>query len=350
MRSIVLLGLMNKSTILMKKITYPLYFLLVFLLLDWGVGFFYHRVLADKSNLRIKSTRYHHDLRPQFFGIDNWGDFKQPYRTNSLGFRDRDTGTISLLTTSKKRFVFIGDSFTEGVGVSFDSSFVGRIASTWQSRNIEVLNAGVVTYSPRLYYLKMKEWIENQHLSFDHLVVVLDNADIQDEIVYENWTPGFWHYSTSLSVYEKAQIRFNKIITPSISWDQQDYYKERDKWLYEPALYHKWASLGFSLALQNIKKLQQLCLSNQRKLTLVIFPRPEQIRRGAISDSYVKAWTNFCKQEKIPLINLYGYFIETDPAQAARVIRSYFIPGDVHWNDQGHQLVSNALLNELTIN
>ena len=87
----------------MKKILYPLYFLLVFLLLDGGVGYIYHRVLADKSKLRIKSTRYHHDLRSQFSGIDLWGDFKQSYRTNSLGFRDRDTGTIALVTTSKKR-------------------------------------------------------------------------------------------------------------------------------------------------------------------------------------------------------------------------------------------------------
>ena len=49
--------------------------------------------------------------------------------TNSLGFKDKTNRQISL-KTDKKRLVFIGDSFTEGLGLIYEKTFVGLIDET----------------------------------------------------------------------------------------------------------------------------------------------------------------------------------------------------------------------------
>lgn len=327
-----------------KKVLRVLYFLFIFLLLDWCVGYFYTKVIMGYTGkLRKKSVAYHHDLRANFQGVDIWGKDTAAYYTNSLGFRDRANRKVSLKKENRRRVLFMGDSFTEGVGVPYDSTFVGRLAQV-SSPTIEFLNAGVVTYSPKLYYLKTREWI-SQGLELEELWVVLDNPDIQDEIVYEGWYPGFWNYSTVLSIYEKLKIRYKKVITPTIIWDEKNYYAERERWIYDNAIYEKWGQRGLQLAKQNLGQLKQLCDDNKIKLHLVIFPRPEQIKRAVLKDRYVESCETFSKELAIDLVNLYPSFIRAgDAVNNQQLIDECFIPGDAHWNSKGHRRVAEALL------
>src|SRR5207302_984891 len=73
-------------------------------------------------------------------------------------------------------------SFTEGIGSDFDESFAGLLqrAGRMRSDPIEFLNAGVLSYSPVVYYQKTKFLIE-AGLQFDELVVFIDISDIHDE-------------------------------------------------------------------------------------------------------------------------------------------------------------------------
>jgi hypothetical protein len=93
------------------------------------------------------------------------------------------------LKSDKPRIVFLGDSFTEGLGVPWGETFVGRIAEALEPKGIEVLNAATASYSPLLYYDKMKYWIE-QGLVFDELVVFVDISDVRDELAYKDFAPG----------------------------------------------------------------------------------------------------------------------------------------------------------------
>src|SRR5215471_9257725 len=88
------------------------------------------------------STYYHHGLKPFFSGMTNWGPLRIHMYTNSLGFKDKTTRTVPL-KPDRRRIVFIGDSFTEGVGIPYEQTFVGRIAAAVNSDACEVLDAGV---------------------------------------------------------------------------------------------------------------------------------------------------------------------------------------------------------------
>src|SRR5690606_2268526 len=62
----------------------------------------------------------------------------------------------------------------------WEETFVGRFAL--QSPQLEVLNAGVLSYAPSVYYRKTA-WLLEAGYAFDELVVYLDVSDIQDEAI-----------------------------------------------------------------------------------------------------------------------------------------------------------------------
>ena len=124
---------------------------------------------------RMSSATTHHALRPLAVGKDRWGDVEIEFAVNSLGCRDVSARTVR--ATADKRIVFIGDSFTEGVGVDWASSWVGRVAKALPA---EVLNAAVSSYCPNIYARRIRELLE-QGTQFHEVVVAIDISDPIDE-------------------------------------------------------------------------------------------------------------------------------------------------------------------------
>jgi hypothetical protein len=89
---------------------------------------------------------YHH-------GFIKNGTFESYYSTytNSLGFKDSKVREVEL-NTNRKRIMFIGDSFTEGVMLDWEDTFIGIISDSLKNKNIKILNAGRSSYSPSLYW------------------------------------------------------------------------------------------------------------------------------------------------------------------------------------------------------
>ena len=54
-------------------------------------------------------------------------------------------------------YIFIGDSFTEGVGLNYNDTFVGIFEKNLSNKDIG--NLAMSDYSPRNYYHKIKEYI-----------------------------------------------------------------------------------------------------------------------------------------------------------------------------------------------
>ena len=103
-------------------------FLIVYLVLDIV---FFSLIPEDlKSKLynnrahRIKSFYYHHDFRPLSSFYDHWGYERYKIYTNSLGFKDKSNRLVEF---KDRNILFIGDSFTEGVGIEYENTYVGLI-------------------------------------------------------------------------------------------------------------------------------------------------------------------------------------------------------------------------------
>jgi hypothetical protein len=125
---------------------------------------------GGKSHLRAHA-------RSQFRPRGCLGGHHDQIFTNSLGFKDARVREVPL-RSDRKRVLFMGDSFTEALGVAYEESFVGRFAAAFPQ--LEVLNGGVSGYAPSVYYAKTKYLIE-MGLQTDEVIVYIDISDIQEE-------------------------------------------------------------------------------------------------------------------------------------------------------------------------
>jgi hypothetical protein len=154
------------------------YCLAIYAVLDLAYSAYLH---DEGLTPRIADPVYHHTLVPNFDGYNNWGDTRFKLYTNSLGFRDAAVRDVPA-SSSMHRVLLIGDSFTEGLGVNFEDSFAGMLywAGIGRASKIEFLDAGVIAYSPVLYYQKTKSYLD-RGLRFDEVIVFSDPSEVRDE-------------------------------------------------------------------------------------------------------------------------------------------------------------------------
>lgn len=114
---------------------------------------------------------------------DHFGPLTSMYHVDSLGMRDASCREVPL-HSDRPRIMIVGDSFVEGIGVSWEESFVGRLAAALDKRGVEILNAGVASYSPTIYDSWVTHLIRDQGVVVDQVVVFIDISDIKDEHYY----------------------------------------------------------------------------------------------------------------------------------------------------------------------
>lgn len=347
--------------------------LCVFIMLDRAAG--YMLIPRDYNIFRSPHPFYHHDLVPNSIAVAKWGDTEYPMFTNSLGFRDDDVKTIAFASSSK-RILVMGDSFVEGIGVPYEQSVAGILQQALRKSNIEVLNAAVISYSPKLYYLKTLELLEQRKLEFDELLVFIDISDIQNEIAYEFFEPA------PFPVFAKIRFELNKYLshtsffyaafrqllrrTETASLENlhadglfpcladiednlltdENFRKTEGIWTVDEVIYEQFGKKGLSLAKKNMQKLVALCQKHQISVTLVVYPWPAQLIERDLESIQVAFWKTFAEEHHLGFINLFPAFInELDPQG---VYVTYFIPGDVHWNAAGNHLVAQKVFEYLT--
>lgn len=165
------------------------------------------RLFLD-NRIRVEHPVSHHDLRPNFSENVVWGPNRYRLVTNSLGFADRTNREVPLRSDSH-RILFLGDSFTEGIGYLCEQTFVGLVDDRLRGNGYDILNAGVVSYSPKIHYLKMQYLLEHVGLKIDELVVMVDVSDPRDEIEYSDFEPC---YDVPWSKRVRAYFAKNSVI------------------------------------------------------------------------------------------------------------------------------------------
>jgi hypothetical protein len=109
-----------------------------------------------------------------------FGDFMVYY--DSLGRRSKLPDSIRNGPRPVKGFVFMGDSFVEGLQVPYEQSFMGLVEK--QLPQYQFLNYGVTGYGPLLNYLQCRKML-HEHKVFPHAVVMLlYSNDVRDDSTY----------------------------------------------------------------------------------------------------------------------------------------------------------------------
>lgn len=344
---------------------------LFILILDILAGAFF---IPTDHSFRCSNPYYHHDFLPNRNAETAWGPLKYRVFTNSLGFRDGSVRDVPL-ASKQKRILLMGDSFIEGMGVLYENSVAGILGESLKSDATEVLNAAVLSYSPKLYFLKTRYLIEQRHLAFDEIYVFIDISDPHDEIIYKYWEPGgesafasglralnqFLHGHSFLYSYCVAILHLNreKAISNAFPFegtadarfwvqDLKEYLRraepEKDRFLWpnKQSAFDDWGREGLSLCGQYMTELQKLCALHGIPLTIAVYPSPYQLTGDNLEGIPVTFWRAFAKEHRIGFLNLFPEFIGSEPPQT--VYSKYFIKGDIHWNEAGNRHVAQAVL------
>ena len=337
----------------MKKKNKNLYltiftFLASFIIIDFLLGVFY---TPRVDHYRQPHDFYHHELVPNLSNLTiNWGPYYYKISTNSLGFRDSEPRVIKK-KSEKHRILLMGDSFTEGLGVSWKDSFAGIIQNGLMHKNIDVLNAGTIGYSPKLYLLKTDYLINYQNIKIDQLLVFIDRSDIDNEHLYEDYN------SNSKSIYasllqklsknsfflgkmrQPTQLNYNNQGVPFSLNLKKNYKPIKGDWSVD----NKKVEKGFNLATKNILNLLKICKENNIKMTIIIYPWQRDIGKKNLQE---RVWRGFSIKNNINLISLFNIFDDVCKKNGQNC-KNLFIPSDVHWSPKGHEIVANELLKYL---
>jgi lysophospholipase L1-like esterase len=348
-----------------SRIVYAAFLLLCFAVLD-GVFGAVARTATGRS-FRTAHPYYHHGLRPLAAADAVWGGRRYEMRTDSLGFRSAGNDEIARRPAGR-RVVLIGDSMIEGLGVAWGDTAAGLLAARGRAHGVEVLNAAVVSYSPKLYELRTRWLVEHDGLALDRLVVFVDVSDVQDEIHYESFVPRddavaalrTWWSARSLAAQlalrfaaERGPIdnRFRRDAEIDVWMRTVDAYRNptgdpdagRWEWTYDEAAFRAWGERGLALAGTHMAALAELCRERGIELAVVVYPSPYQLFANEREGRQVEFWRRFCERERAAFVDLFPAFVDPLRSAPASVYERDFIPDDVHWNEAGHALVADRV-------
>jgi hypothetical protein len=349
-----------------------IYCLALFLAFDFAYSTF-TRGQEQVRTARVYDPVYDHGLAPKFDGYDIWGEARYRLITDSLGFKDASTRDVPLKPDTR-RILIIGDSFAEAIGLPYERTFAGLLNAAGQARTdkVEFLDAGVASYSPSLYYKKIK-YLLDHGLKFDEVVLLSDSSDVEDEATSYfciDDDPKYYQYCTTPpgAVPEPAIKRdffidhfvvTNRVRVTIKRWVQQrlgnrrasiDSDHNRIGWTTknpDPAKYKPLGvDGGIARSLENMGKLSDLLASRGIPLTIVVYPWAQQIAQDDRDSRQEKLWRDFCPGRCKAFIDLFPVFFAAAD-QDKDWYEHLYILGDDHYSAAGNRMLFEELSKRL---
>jgi hypothetical protein len=336
----------------------------LFLVLDLVAGSFILDQLAALRGLdarfRTRHDIYHHALVPNYDGPASWGSYKvHRMCTDEFGFKkscDREGAS-----PKSYDIAFIGDSFTEGVGLPWPETFVGKIAARMPAKS--VVNLGVVSYAPSIYLAKMRELL-NQGFRFRQVVVYIDVNDIQDEAVLYRYDP-----ETGAVLDLDAEKPEGSLAVPRIKrWARrvlpmtyQGYwwaanlmgfktldYSARSLWTVDintKGYGAMGAAASVDKSVRLMTELHELLEQHGIRMSVGVYPWPVTLERDTVDSQQVRIWKAFCERRCEYFFNSFPSFFQVArDLGTEKAVEKLFIKGDVHHVSAGTDLIAQDFL------
>ena len=373
------------------------FLVLISIYLVFDIIFFYFLPEDLKSSLynnrahRIKSFYYHHDLRPMASFYDHWGYEKYKIHTNDLGFKDNSQRKV---TFKKRNILFIGDSFTEGVGLIYKDTYVGILESKLKNKykDIEILNAGVQSYSTSIYLSKIYYLLNTKKLPITDIVIMVSTGDIFDDtfkyldvdqnyildhvdhknkviinlinfykantLIYQfitRITPpkvipeiikSFFDKKKNESNYDIKEKELMKISNEDISkmhfLDHQDY-----NYFFSDDEFKKWGKKGINKSIENLWKIAKITKEKKIKLNILYLFEPTLILKKPNDQTINYLLTSFksLENENLKFFVISDFYDEYENKYES--YKNLFFINDIHLNKKGNKLVADEILRKV---
>ncbi|MFH1691095.1 MAG: SGNH/GDSL hydrolase family protein [Candidatus Omnitrophota bacterium] len=297
-------------------------------------------------------------LLPNLDLITNIEGQKVHIRTNRFGM---PWGNVDKQTKdARKRVAVVGDSFAFGCWVEeFSDGMTGVFKDSIDSGRFEVLNFAVCGYGPGDIALQLKE--EVLPFSVDYILVFFWNGNdfgdaysgldryavVDGTIKWRNEGANRFlielkEFMSNLSLYKlvshymglmqaRKDFSLNKPVTPAVAWSLKEDSPLRIE--------------ARKKTLEEMEKIKVFALQHQIKLMIVAIPFEEQVYAPKlVYEKYdfhlpQKYIEDFARTNNIPYLDLLPFL----RSYVATHKESIFLKNDVHFNQQGHEIVGEQI-------
>jgi hypothetical protein len=263
--------------------------------------------LANQPFVRMTGDMLGYELVPNFNGTYKGA----PFQTNRWGMRDRDYTLVPPPRTY--RIALVGSSFTMGGGVPEEKTLkalledrLNREATTPAHRHYEILNFSVGGYRGIQYGAVLAKKV----------------FPFSPNAVFIVIHPGTMSHLFSL-------LR-NRIPIEDATLRQLLQKGGIEPGMEEPELRRRLAPLAPDIERRSYERIAEICRQHGVPVFAIVFPEPRDDKAVQAAAAVPVA------QAGIPLIHLDGVY-------SGRSYESVRLPGDIHLNALGHQLVADRL-------
>lgn len=359
---------------LLKKFSYIVFFIIFF---DLIINFFLtnniKQLIGTERSYSLYSKKFHHIFDKNVSTTGVWGKRKYQIFTDQNGLRVAKYNTYS---SKKENIGFIGDSFVWGSGIDYNDHFISKL----NDKKYNYLNLGYVSYSPSIYYKKLKYFIQNKKIKFKKVFLFIDHTDIQDEGIFyrednkgnivraynsdaENFVRNIKHTIKNYLKVNSFIFKFyeflyssrqgsSQLLNNCIKNDNLTFYKkyldqDRNNYTISRELQSEdWVIKGKKKTENYLSKINSLAKQNKIEIILVLYPSANEILNNITEENSFH--TNFLKKilsnlnsKNITILNLHNFFEkDKDPLKN---YKNFFISCDIHWNEKGHEIVAKGI-------
>lgn len=284
------------------------------------------------------SRKYGFALTPNAESTATTKEFTYTSRTNSLGFRTRETQPKA---AGEYRVLLLGDSFFWGIGVE-ESETIPAIMEGMGGQKLSVYNYSVVGYNTVQQLI-----VANHHVSAlrpDHIVLgfFIGNDIISNAITYVD-SDGNYGVSGDMEAQVKDRMKqsygtlFHSVIFRIVALP-----------FYIPKVRYQIASSEHVIARSyaHIVALRDLAARDGARFSVVILYPRDSVRGGL-----VEAWSDsrkvgelihsFCRAHSVEVLDMLRYMHTREHKNL------YFFEDDGHPNKDGNAVIAKAILDDL---
>jgi len=253
-----------------------------------------------------------------------WG---KPFHTDSFACRKNSRAYSS----KKKKWLFIGDSVTEGVGVDDSLTFAALVAQRINSINI--MNYSLIGYSDADYLNVLKTLLGGKDSSISKATIFFCLNDVYGSaktsqlpvMAKPNWIGSL----NNLMQDRYATYKLLKLFV----------YQRSDRYFRYDEQFYKADNPYFIEAMRRLKDCDSLCRAAGVAMDVKMLPYCSQITvQGTNRKTPQIMVKNFCFKEHI----IFGDF--SDFVLTGRWWGLYLFADEIHFSEEGHKKVADYIL------
>lgn len=313
--------------------------------------------LAKPKLLQIyrSSPVFGHELTP---GVKGAGVLRNTIFINSAGFRDKEYPIEK--ESEIYRIMVIGDSFTFGMGVNLEDTYVKGIEKLLQNENnnLEVINCGVTGYVMWQNY----EVLKRKALPYKPDLVILGiflNDILQSKPPYKNFSE--WKGSNIFEEKQNNGLK-NKLYVRNYIKNLDRKFKFRNRYRrghnylktieerkktviqsanWDKIMYGKLEKRRYIEFEDTLNKFVKTAKIANCHVLVAYIPDAVQLHdsQGQEINKFIK---QICQKRGIPFVDITPKFeMESNPSSL------YLFPVDAHTSPKGHKLIAESIVEEI---